>query len=31
VGATLDAEPEQTVGLSLTEKGMATVRSLRAE
>jgi protein RecA len=31
VGARLDAEPEQTVGLSLTEKGMATVRSLRPE
>jgi len=31
VGATLDAEPEPSVGLNLTEKGMATVRSLRAE
>jgi recombination protein RecA len=32
VGARLDAEPtEQAVGLSLTEKGMATVRSLRPE
>jgi recombination protein RecA len=31
VGATLDAGTEQSVGLSLTEKGMATVRSLRAE
>jgi recombination protein RecA len=31
VGARLDAEPEQSVGLSLTEKGMATVRSLRPE
>jgi recombination protein RecA len=31
VGARIDAEPEQTVGLSLTEKGMATVRSLRPE
>jgi len=31
VGARLDAEPDQNVGLSLTEKGMATVRSLRAE
>src|SRR5215469_5979845 len=31
VGARLDAEAEQSVGLNLTEKGMATVRSLRAE
>ena len=31
VGARLDAESEQSVGLSLTEKGMATVRSLRPE
>jgi recombination protein RecA len=31
VGASLDAQPEPTVGLSLTEKGMATVRSLRPE
>jgi recombination protein RecA len=31
VGARLDAEPDQAVGLSLTEKGMATVRSLRPE
>jgi len=31
VGARLDAEPEQSVGLSLTEKGIATVRSLRPE
>ncbi|MGB6453191.1 MAG: hypothetical protein WBH47_01760 [Streptosporangiaceae bacterium] len=31
IGARLDAEPEPTVGLSLTEKGMATVRSLRPE
>ncbi len=31
VGARLDAEPEQSLGLSLTEKGMATVRSLRPE
>jgi len=31
VGARLDAEPDQSVGLSLTEKGMATVRSLRPE
>jgi recombination protein RecA len=31
VGASLDAQPEQGVGLSLTEKGMATVRSLRPE
>jgi recombination protein RecA len=31
VGAKLDAEPEQAVGLSLTDKGMATVRSLRPE
>jgi recombination protein RecA len=31
VGARLDAEPEQAVDLSLTEKGMATVRSLRPE
>jgi recombination protein RecA len=31
VGASLDAERDQTVGLSLTEKGMATVRSLRPE
>jgi recombination protein RecA len=31
VGASLDAQPEQAVGLSLTEKGMATVRSLRPE
>jgi recombination protein RecA len=31
VGARLDADAEQSVGLNLTEKGMATVRSLRAE
>jgi recombination protein RecA len=31
VGASLDAQPEPSVGLSLTEKGMATVRSLRPE
>ncbi len=31
VGARLDTETEQSVGLSLTEKGMATVRSLRPE
>jgi recombination protein RecA len=31
VGPTLDAQPEQSVGLSLTEKGMATVRSLHPE
>jgi recombination protein RecA len=31
VGAKLDAEPDQVVGLSLTDKGMATVRSLRPE
>jgi recombination protein RecA len=31
VGASLDAERDQAVGLSLTEKGMATVRSLRPE
>jgi recombination protein RecA len=31
IGARLDAEPDQVVGLSLTEKGMATVRSLRPE
>jgi recombination protein RecA len=31
VGARMDAEPEQGVGLSLTDKGMATVRSLRPE
>jgi protein RecA len=31
IGARLDVEPEPTVGLSLTEKGMATVRSLRPE
>ncbi|MGH3302724.1 MAG: hypothetical protein ACRDOK_13780 [Streptosporangiaceae bacterium] len=31
VGARLDAETDQAVDLSLTEKGMATVRSLRPE
>jgi recombination protein RecA len=31
VGPTLDAQPEQSVDLNLTEKGLATVRSLRPE